>query len=206
MKLSDLMNKIIDEFNEYDVGQIPVYRIDGDDCEIEDSFDTDFSSEIINWNTTMLRIYYTNEFKLRNVIKFSINKAVSPTITLLFVFAKMKYYKSIIALQFYHAACLRIKYDTYVLLNFAYERNDITAFESILNADLKSVYESSKLAKNATIDMLFRYNNGTTIFNITERNIDDLLEECDGEPAFVTLLLNYKNKNFGFDNKGEMRL
>ena len=195
------MHKIIDEFNEYDVGQIPVYRIDGDDCEIEDSFNIDFAMDIDVHNAT-IRIYYTDEFN----IKFSIKSADLPTITLLFVFAKMRYYKSIIALQFYHLACRRINYDTYILLYFAYARNNITAFESILNADLKNMYESSDWAKNTAIDKLFRYHDGTTIFDITEQSIDDLIEECAGEPAFVTLLLNYKNKNFGFDNKGEMRL
>ena len=204
MMLSDLMYTIIDEFNKYD-GQISAYEIEGTDCEIKDSFEFDFSLNTISKYTVVLRIYYVDEFNLRNVIKFTINK-VSLTITILFVFAKMKYYKSIIALQFYHLACPRIKYDTYFLLYFAHDRNDITAFESILNGDLKSVYEGSNLAKNTAIDKLFKYNNGVTIFDITEQSINDLIEECAGEPAFVAVLLNYKNRHFGFDNKGEMRL
>ena len=206
MKLSELMNKILDEFNKYEVGQISAYEIEGDDCEIEDSFDTDFSVDTLSKYNIMFRIYYTDEFNLRNVIKFTINKAVSLTIALLFVFAKMGYYKSIIALQFYHLTCPRIKYDTYFLLYFAHERNDITAFESILNGDLKSVYEGSNFANDVAIDKLFRYNNDATIFDITEQSIDDLIEECAGEPEFVAVLLNYKNKHFGFDNKEDMRL
>jgi hypothetical protein len=206
MKLSELMHKIVDGFKEYDAGQITSYEIEGDDCEIEDSFDIDFSVNTLSQYNIMLRVYYTDDFKLRNVIKLAIKSPISQTVILLLIFAKMKYYKSIVALQFYHLACRRIKYDTYFLLYSAYERNDVVAFESILNGDLKTVYESSNLAKNAAIDMLFRYNYGETIFDITEQSIDDLIEECSGEPAFVAVLLNYKNRNFGFDNKEDISL
>ena len=191
MRLSDLMYTIIDEFNKYDVGQISEYEIKGNDYEIEDSVNIDFAMNIDVHNAT-IKVYYTDEFN----IKFSIKSADLPTITLLFVFAKMRYYKSIIALQFYHLACRRIKYDTFMLLYFAYARNNTTAFESILNADLKNMYESSDFAKNTAIDKLFRYNDDTTIFDITEKNIDDLIEECSDEPAFVAVLLNYKNSHF----------
>lgn len=196
MKLSDLMHTIIDEFNEYDVGKISAYEIEGNDCEIEDSFDIDFSLDIIGWHSVMLRIYYTDEFKLSNVIKFSINTSESSTITLYFVFAKMKWLKSIIALQFYHLACPHVAYDTYILLHFAYERDDITSFESILNADWKSVYESSNFAKNTEINKLFIRYDDIMIFDITEWHIDDLIKKCADKPAFVALLLNYKKNHF----------
>lgn len=196
MKISDLMHTIIDEFNEYDVGQISTYWIEGDDCEIKDSFDIDFSLDTIGWHNVMLWIYYNVGSDLQSVIKFSINTAESSAITLLFVFAKMKWLKSIISLQFYHVTCRGIKYDTYGLLYTVYDRNDIVAFESILNADLKNVYESSYLSENSTIDKLFRYNDGTTIFDITEQNISDLIEECSDKPAFVALLLDYKKNHF----------
>lgn len=190
------MHTIIDEFNNYDVGQIPIYWIEGGDCEIEDSFDIDFSLDTIGWHNVMLRIYYNVESDLQSVIKFSINTAESSTITLLFVFAKMKWLKSIIALQFYHLACPHVTYDTYVLLYFAYDRNDIVAFESILNADWKSVYESSNFAKNTEINKLFVRYDDTMIFDITEWHIDDLIKKCVDKPAFVALLLNYKKNHF----------
>lgn len=196
MMLSELIHKIVDEFNNYDDGQILAYEIEGGNCEIKDSFEFDFSLNTINKYTMVLRIYYVDEFKLRHVIKFSMKLVVSATITILFVFAKMKYYKSIIALQFYHVACRGVKDDSYILLYLAYERNDIVAFESILNADLESIYESSYFANNVAIDKLFRYNDGVTIFDITEQNIDDLIKECSDKPEFAALLLNYKNKHF----------